>query len=141
LDILGISRDTNSGLVRISIEHYSPIIAQQWVEWLIEDLNRTVMEREVAQANQAIKYLNEQIKMTHLSELRAVFFRLIEEQTKTIMLARVTPEYLLRTVDPAIVPEIRSWPNRILIVTVAFILALFFTITIVLVFHNIRAQS
>ena len=58
------------------------------------------MRQDVAEAEQAITYLNKQIENTSLAELRNVFFRLIEEQTKTIMLANVSQEYLLKTLDP-----------------------------------------
>lgn len=139
--LLKVSQDNKSGIIRVSVDYYSPLVAKRWVDWLVADLNRTVMQRDVAQAIQAIEYLNEQIENTSLSELRAVFFRLVEEQTKIIVLAKVTPEYLLRTVDPAVVPEIRVRPNRLMIVAVTFILGLLFATTIVLLSHNIRAQA
>ena len=68
---------------------------------------------------EAIKYLNDQIKNTSLAELQNVFFSLIEEQTKTVMLAKVTDEYLLKTLDPAVAPELEAEPERILIVILA----------------------
>ena len=38
----------------------------------------------------------------------------IEEQTKTIMLANSRPEYLFKTIDPAIAPERKAGPSRAL---------------------------
>jgi len=54
--------------------------------------------------------------------LRNVFFSLIEEQTKTVMLAKVTDEYLLKTLDPAVAPEMKSRPKRSLMVVLATLL-------------------
>ena len=115
MDILSVSRDKNTGFVTIAIEHYSPTVAKQWVDWLIDDLNSSIMRQDVAEAEQAINYLNEQIESTSLAVLQNVFFSLIEGQTKTVMLAKVTDEYLLKTLDPAVVPEQEIKPRRMLL--------------------------
>ena len=113
--ILSVSQDKKSGFVSIAVEHYSPTVAKQWVDWLVGDINFSIMQRDVAEAEQAIAYLNEQIESTSLADLQNVFFKLIEEQTKIVMLAKVSPEYMLRTLDPAVIPEIKSQPDRALI--------------------------
>jgi len=112
MGILSVSQDKNTGFVTIAIEHVSPTVAKQWVDRLIDDLNSSIMRQDVAEAEQAINYLNEQIESTSLADLQNVFFGLIEEQTKTIMLAKVTDEYLLKTLDPAVVPEEKTKPRR-----------------------------
>ncbi len=121
MKILSVSRDKNSGFVTVAIEFYSPNLAKQWVEWLIADLNAFIMQQDVSEAEQAIEYLNQQVASTSLAELQNVFFRLIEEQTKTVMLAKVSNEYLFKTLDPAVAPELKSGPKRALIVILAAI--------------------
>lgn len=118
---LAITQDRKSGFVTISFEHYSPDVASRWVTWLVEDLNANVMREEVAEAERAISYLNSQIEKTSNAELRKVFFDLIEEQTKVVMLAKVTPEYLFEVIDPPVSPEKRVKPNRLLIVALGFL--------------------
>ncbi len=113
---LTVSRDDDTGFVTVSFEHYSPTVARDWVDWLVRDLNETIRQRDVSDAEQAIAFLNEQLSRTSLAELRAVLFRLIEEQTKTVVLANVADEYLFETIDPAVVPEKKSRPDRVLIV-------------------------
>ena len=131
---LSVSQDKVTGFVSIAIEHYSPETAKQWVDWLAEDLNSSIMQRDVAEAQQAIEYLNEQISNTSLAGLQSVFFSLIEEQTKTVMLARMTDEYLLKTLDPAVVPEEKFRPRRALIVILSTMSGFFFSVLVVLVF-------
>ena len=70
-------------------------------------------------------YSNKQIESTSLADVQNIFFRLIEEQTKTVMLANVSDEYLLTTLDPAVAPEMRSRPNRRLIVILGMMLGIF----------------
>jgi uncharacterized protein involved in exopolysaccharide biosynthesis len=118
---LSVSEDPKTGFVRVSFEHLSPRLAQQWVHWLVEDLNATIMQRDATEAQRAIEYLYTQIESTSVANLQSVFFGLIEEQTKTIMLARMSPEYLFRTIDPAVAPEVKSSPNRPLIVALGMI--------------------
>ena len=121
--ILSVTQNKKNGLVTVAIEHYSPTVAKQWVDWLIDNLNASIMLKDVAEAEQAIEYLNKQIENTPLADMRNVFFSLIEEQTKTVMLARVSNEYLFKTIDPAFVPEEKSKPHRSLIVLASAILA------------------
>ncbi len=118
---LSAVQDRKSGFVTISFEHYSPDVASQWVTWLVEDLNSSIMREDVAEAERAIEYLNSQIERTSNADLRKVFFDLIEEQTKVVMLAKVTPEYLFEVIDPSVSPEKRAKPNRLLIVAIGFI--------------------
>ena len=137
-DILSVSQDKKSGFVTVAVEHYSPDVAKQWTDWLIEDLNSSIMRQDVAEAEQAIHYLNEQIKTTSLSGLKEVFFNLIEEQTKKVMLASVTEEYLLKTLDPAITPEKKYRPSRKLIVLLCTVLGGFASVVLVLALRATR---
>lgn len=137
-DVLTVGQNSKTGYVTIAIEHYSPFVAQQWVSWLIEDINETIMQKDVREAQQAIDYLNQQIKATSLAELRTVFSRLIEEQTKTIMLAAVTDEYLFKTVDPPVAPEEKTRPKRALIVLIGAFLSGLLAVLLVVALHNRR---
>ena len=134
---LSVNQDKVSGFVTVSVEHYSPTVAKQWVDWLVEDINSSIMQQDVAEAEQAIAYLNEQIESTSLADLQNVFFNLIEEQTKTVMLAKVSNEYLLKTLDPAVVPELKAKPKRSLIVILAAMLVGFLSVIAQLVRQSI----
>ena len=139
-EFFSVSQDRKTGFVTIAVEHYSPTIAQQWVNWLVDDINSTIMKQDVEEAEQAIAYLNKQIESTSLAELHIVFFRLIEEQMKTIMLANVSNEYLLRTLDPAVAPEKKDKPGRALIVILSTLLAFFLAAAVVLVSASGREE-
>jgi uncharacterized protein involved in exopolysaccharide biosynthesis len=138
--IMSVSQDKKTGFVTLSVENYSPALAKQWVDWLIEDLNSTIMAQDVAEAEQAIDYLRDQIESTSIADLRVVFSRLIEEQTKTIMLAKVSPEYMLRTVDPAIAPELKAKPKRPAIVFLGLFLGVLTGIIVALTRRGIAVE-
>jgi uncharacterized protein involved in exopolysaccharide biosynthesis len=113
--LLTVSEDKNSGFISLSIKHYSPVVAQQWVVWLIEDINNSLRDQDVTEAERSIAYLKQQVEATLLTDLQSMFFELIQSQTETIMLAKVRQEYVFKTIDPAVVPEKKSEPRRALI--------------------------
>ena len=114
-EILGVTDDNETGFITVSMEHLSPLIAYEWVTWLVDDLNREMMLEATAEAQQSIDYLTDQLEKTQVVALEQVFYTLIEEQMKTIMLANSRNEYLFKTIDPAIISERKSGPNRALI--------------------------
>ena len=122
LERLNVEQDTKTGMVRVSVEYYSPELAQQWVTQIVVELNQYMRERDAAVAIRSIDYLNIQVAQTNLADAQSMLFSIIEEQTKTLMLANVLDEYVFTTVDPAVVPEEKDKPKRSLIVAVALVL-------------------
>ncbi len=72
-------------------------------------------DRDVAEANRSSEFLNKQIALTNVADIRSILYKLIEEQAKTIMFAEVRDEYVFKTIDPALVPEEKTGPKRVLI--------------------------
>ena len=131
--VLGVSQDKETGYVTVSIEHQSPIVAAQWVNWLVEDVNSAVKAQDVFEAEKSIEYLKQQVASTSLADLQAMFFELIQSQTETVMLAEVRPEYVFKTIDPAVVPEEKSKPSRALICVLGTLLGGLLGVVIVLI--------
>jgi hypothetical protein len=131
--ILSINQDKDSGMVTIGIEHLSPYIAKQWVDWLIEDINQVMKIRDKQEALQSITYLESQIVQTNVVEHKALLYQLIEDQAKTLMFAEVRDEYVFKIIDSALVSELKFKPKRALIVVLGTMLGGIFAILIVLV--------
>lgn len=131
-EVFGISQDKDSGLYTLSVKHYSPYIAEQWVNWLIEDINKVMRERTIAETSQNLSYLNTQLQKTAVADMQSTFYKLIEEQTKSLMLAEVQEEFVFKVVDPAVVPELKSEPKRAIICLLGTILGFFVSIGFVL---------
>ena len=138
--ILSVSQDKQTGYVTVSIDHKSPTLAAQWVNWLIEDVNSAVKAQDVAEAEKSIEYLREQVTNTSLADLQAVFFDLIQSQTETVMLAEVRQEYVFKTIDPAVAPEEKSKPSRALICVLGTLLGGMLGVVIVLIRHYARSD-
>jgi len=135
LKLLSVAQDKTTSLVTIDVEFYSPEIAKQWLIWLVSDVNNFMREKDEKEAQASIDYLTNQLEKTEVSAMETVFYQLIEEQTKNMMLTKVSAEYVLKTIDPAQVPETKAGPKRALIVVLGTILGGILSVLIVLIRH------
>ena len=138
---LAVSEDKKSGLVSVSIEYYSPLIAKQWVDLYVESINRFMQQRQVNKVSRNIEYLQEQIGKTSIAEMQEVFYSIIEEQTKNKMLAEASPDYAFVAVGPSMVPEEKSQPKRALICILGTLLGGMLSVLLVLVTHYARKSD
>ena len=132
---VAVSQDKTTGLITISLEYYSPYLAKQWVELFIRSINDYMRERKLQQVNRNIEYLTAQVEKTAIAGMREVFYQIIEEQTKSKMLAEASPEYAFVTVSRAMVAEEESKPKRALICILAVLIGSMLSVLIVLVQH------
>jgi uncharacterized protein involved in exopolysaccharide biosynthesis len=119
---VSISQDKESGLISLTVEYYSPELAKQWAEKLVKAINENLKKRDRDEATKSIQYLQDKIQETNVSDMQSVFYQLIEEQTKTLMLAEVSDEYVFKTLSAARAAEEKSKPKRALIVVLGFML-------------------
>ena len=131
--IVAINQNKSTSMVVISVEHYSPYIAKQWVDWLVKAINEEMKSRDLTEAKNSVAYLNNQLENTKIADFQRVLYQLIEEQTKTIMFANVREQYALKTIDPALVSELKSGPKRALICVLGVLLGGIFAVMIVLI--------
>ncbi|QDF75871.1 MULTISPECIES: Wzz/FepE/Etk N-terminal domain-containing protein [Shewanella] len=139
--IVSVNSAKDTGMVTVSVEHLSPAVAQKWVNWLVEDINKVMKERDVAEAIRSSDFLNKQIAQTNVADIRTILYKLIEEQAKTIMFAEVRDEYVFKTIDPALVPEEKAKPKRALICVLGTILGGMLAVMLVLIRHFVRKES
>ncbi|WP_334015708.1 Wzz/FepE/Etk N-terminal domain-containing protein [Alteromonas sp. S167] len=121
-DNLIVSQDKDSGLVKLSVKHYSPYLAQELVSKLIKAINKQMRQKDIEEAQNSIEYLQKALRKTDVADMQSVFYQLIEKQQQTKMLANVREEYVLKTIDPPVVAEEKSEPKRAIIVILMSIL-------------------
>lgn len=136
--ILSVEEDNRTGIISIGIESYSPSAAMNWTNWLVSDLNNHIRDRDIKEAKEAIKFLEHQLSQTATTDLHQVFYQLIEDQTQTMMLAEAREEYVFKVIDPAILPDEKFRPKRMLIVIGSTFGGAIFSILISLLLSVIR---
>jgi len=132
-ELVTVAQDKTTSMVNIDIAFYSPSIAKQWLTWLIQDINEFMREQDQIEAKASIDYLTEQLVSIKVATMETVFYQLIEEQTKNMMLTMVKKEYVLKTIDPAQVPDTKDKPKRALIVVLGTMLGGILSVLIVLI--------
>jgi uncharacterized protein involved in exopolysaccharide biosynthesis len=139
--ILGISHNVKTKLVTLSIEWRDPEQAAEWANALVKRLNESLRQRTISEAERSIAYLEEQIKQTSIAELQNVLYRIIEEHTKNITLAKVNDEYAMKVIDPAVSPETSFKPKRKLIVIIGLVLGLMLGVFLAFLMNVIRSRK
>lgn len=140
-EFLSVSEDKSTGFVTVAVTHYSPTVASNWVTLIVEGVNEAVRARDVQEAEKSIAFLNEQRLKTNLVSLTEVFAELIEQQTKTVMLANASDEYVFQVIEPPVAPELHSEPKRALICVLGTLLGSMLAVIVVLIRHYVRNEA
>jgi glutamyl-tRNA reductase len=125
--------DNNNGFVTLSIKHQSPFVAKQWVSLIVDEVNSFYRQKDKLESEKAVSYLNQQISMTGLSEIKQVLAQLLQEETKKLTLIEANRFYVFDYIDPPAVMEQKAEPRRaficILSVLLGGVLSILFLLT------------
>jgi len=132
---LSLTEDIKSGFITLSIKHQSPFVAKQWVELVVSEVNAFYRQKDKLESEKAASYLNQQISMTGLSEIKEVLAQLLQEETKKLTLIEANQYYVFDYIDPPAVMEIKSEPKRALICILSALLGGMLSVLLVLIRH------
>lgn len=135
---LAVVQNKGTGLVTISFKHIDPNISKLWVEYIIQDINVLMRKQEIEEKTKSISFLEKQLAKTDLTEMKNIFYSIIEEQTKMILLAEVQENYVFKVIESPIIEERKESPNRAVITILSAMFFGLFTCLITLFFHFIR---
>lgn len=136
-----VAEDRKTGLVTVSIEWYSPQLAAQWANLLVDRANERLRAAAINNAERSVAYLEQELAKTNVVELRQAIYNLIEDQVNNAMLANVQREYAFRVIDPAVPPETRISPKRTAITLAGVVLGLLVGALTALVMHGLRRKE
>ena len=88
----------------------------------MHDINEMAKLKSIKQAEESIRFLENEIQGTQLTDVRVGLNNLIQSQIENKMVANASPEYLFKTLSPPIAPEKRDSPSRIIICCIFFLL-------------------
>jgi uncharacterized protein involved in exopolysaccharide biosynthesis len=132
---LSLSEDPKSGFITLSIKHQSPFVAKQWVELVVNEVNAFYRQKDKSESEKAVSYLNQQISITGLSEIKQVIAQLLQEETKKLTLIEANQYYVFDYIDPPAVMEKKSEPKRALICILSALLGGMLSVLLVLIRH------
>lgn len=134
-NILSLNEDSKTGFITVKIKHKSPLLAKEWTELVIDQINSFYRLKDKSESERAVEYLNNQIAMTSLSEVKEAISQLLKEETKKLTLIEANQFYVFEYIDPPAAMEKKSEPKRALICFMSFILGLILAILTALLQH------
>ncbi len=88
-----ISVNPENGLMTLSIRWTDRDTAASWANELVALANEISRQKDVAEAEHSMAYLNKQIDQTNVVELRRVLYTLVENELRTLLLANARDDY------------------------------------------------
>ena len=110
--VRSVDREEKTGLVTLGMKWHDPIVAATWAREYAAAANDYIRAQKISEAERSLKYLEEQIRKTSLTEMHDALYKLVESQTKQSMVANVREDFAFRIIDPATAPELRVSPKR-----------------------------
>lgn len=133
--------DLDGSLITISLKSHDPDLAADIVNSMTKAVNNHIREESIEESKRSISFLETEINKTNLSSSIEMLYRLIEQQTQTIMVANTRQDYAFKVIDPAVAPVHPAGPNRRIIVIISTFIGFLGSLFIVLVvnlFNNNR---
>jgi len=139
--IMSVNEDKKTSFVTLSVEHKSPVIAQQWVEIMMDQIDQVMRDQDRQTALQSIAYLNSLAPTVNYEEISKALASLQQEQMKRLMMVEANENYIFKVLDSPIVPEMKVKPKRSLIVILGTIFGMMLSALGVLAFYYTRKSS
>jgi LPS O-antigen subunit length determinant protein (WzzB/FepE family) len=114
--VVKIHDDQLKGFTSVSMDWTDAATAAKWANDFVALANQLIRTRVIADATRNVAYLTKQLEQAKEVEVQRSLSTLLENETKTLMLANGRVDYAFRLVDPAVPPEVRHSPQRTLLV-------------------------
>lgn len=136
---LSLSKDRKSGVVTISVEHYSPYLAQKWLKNIIIMINKIMRDEDISRYQRLSDYLQKELETAEFIEVRSSISKVLERNIEKISFAKSSTDYVFKVMDPPTLPEKKSSPFRSLILIGLMVISLFIS-TLVIIFMNSKLK-
>jgi uncharacterized protein involved in exopolysaccharide biosynthesis len=112
--VRSVDTDKKSGLHVLTIQWTDPALAAQWANGLVALTNSYLRDRKVRESERNIAFLKQEALQTDMVQVQTAIYNVLESEIKTVMMARGSEEFALRTIDRAVAPERPSSPKKIM---------------------------
>ena len=143
MDLMTFTSNYDTGFVTVSIKHKSPHVAKEWVELIVNQLNYFFRSYDKKEAQLSMDFLNAQIAKTSYTEINQVIAQLLQNKIQQLTLIEANESYVFSYLDPPMVMEEKTEPNRASICILGFILGGLLSILIVFIreFYSVHKNQ
>jgi uncharacterized protein involved in exopolysaccharide biosynthesis len=139
--IVTIREDKRTNLTTVGIDWTDAKMAAEWANGFVALCNEIVRTRALNDSTRNIAYLTQQISQTNVVDMQRIIYNIIESEMRTVMLANGRAEYAFTVIDPAVPPELRKSPQRVIVVLVGFALGLMIGIMIAFMRERLKSSN
>lgn len=124
LKALTVKKNRESGIITISITHQSPKTSQEWLRDIIDRTNSKLRNRDLIESENSINFLKSIMYDEKDIEVRKIFNELLKEELSNLLLVNKNLEYAFEVIDPPSFPTRKSYPSRLNLLIMGFIVSL-----------------
>jgi len=114
-NVLSVKEDKVRGFVLVKVEWTSKPLAERWVTELVRRTNEVLRQHDLDVSEHRLAFLYDQVNKTSDVGLKNAIYLLIQHELKQQTVLRGDEQYAFKTIDPPVIPEKKSSPNRWLI--------------------------
>ena len=140
-DIMSITINEKTSFISLSVKHMSPYVARDWVQKIIYAINESIRDEERIKATRSLDFLNKELLKVNYSKIKESIAQLQQEQLKLLMMIESNEDYIFKTLNSPIAPELKSEPKRKVLVILLSFLGLMMSIILVLLLSFINFKS
>jgi len=110
--VRNIVENRKTNVITVYITWRDPKLAKQWADGLVDAANELIRQQEIERSTNNLAYLQAASDRTSIIEVKNSIYKLMETEIKKQMIAMGNKHYAFRVVDPAVVPQYKSFPKH-----------------------------
>ena len=140
--LLDVETDEETNLTTITVKWTDAKLAAEWANEMVAVLNSQLREQAIQEAEAILTQLQAQLNKVSAVELKLALFGLMETQMANVTAAKVHPEFAMKVLDHAVIPDDQSIPYlQLILILVCLFLGLVFSLSLVLLLHTISTSK
>ena len=140
--LLDVETDEETNLTTLTVKWTDAKLAAEWANKMVAALNSQLREQAIQESEAILTQLQAQLNRTSAVELKLALFGLMETQMANVTAAKVHPEFAMKVLDNAVIPDDQAIPYlQLILILVCVFLGLVFSLSLVLLLHTISKSK
>ena len=140
--ILGVETDADTNLTTVSLKWTDAKLAAEWTNKMVAVLNDQLQKQALKESQVILAHLQEQLNKTSSVELRLALYGLMEAQLATVIATKVHPDFAMKIIDAAVVPDDQAIPYfQLILIAVSVFLGIVIALSLVLLLHTVAKSK
>ena len=141
-DILDVETDDETNLTTVSLKWTDAKLATEWTNKMVAALNNQLRAQAIKESEAILAKLQLQLNKTSVIELKLALYALMETQMASVTAAKVHPEFAMKVLDNAVIPDDQAIPYfQLILIAVSLFLGQVIALSLVLLLHTVAKSK